>query len=233
MEILGGLVKEGSFNWPGNSGNSFDKEFEEMGRSPSGKRKSIPELSSVANVIICRCSRYFLFIIIILLTLLFAGKSLNFFSWSRILDISMDDLQTSFNEEAADPIKQPSCYARNFLEYCCFKALPVSTQVDGHLANYNFRRLTFDMMLAWESPAASDQSVVKSDDESTVGIDSFSRIAPAVPIIADVITCTNLFNVLADSTNDRLYFSTYENYLGALDRLKTLKPKLMCFPDNL
>lgn len=60
MEILEGLVKEGSFNWTGNNENSFDKEFEEMGRSPSGKRKSIPELSSVANVIICRCSRYFL-----------------------------------------------------------------------------------------------------------------------------------------------------------------------------
>ncbi|KAG1334775.1 hypothetical protein COCNU_03G008940 [Cocos nucifera] len=55
--LLEGLVKEGSFKWALGSRSSFDEEFEEMGRSPSGKRKWISELSPMANVIVGRCSR--------------------------------------------------------------------------------------------------------------------------------------------------------------------------------
>lgn len=70
------------------------------------------------------------------------------------------ELRESFDAEASDSIKHPSCFARNFLEYCCFRALALSTQVTGHLADKKFRRLTFDMMLAWEAPSATCQPLL-------------------------------------------------------------------------
>lgn len=57
------------------------------------------------------------------------------------------------------------------------------------------------------------------DRESAVGVEAFSRIAPAVAIVADVITSTNIFDVLTSSTGGRLVFSVYDKYLMALDRL--------------
>ncbi|OAY65842.1 hypothetical protein ACMD2_11219 [Ananas comosus] len=191
-DLLEGLVREGSFKWVLSRRTSFDEEFEEMGRSPSGRRKWISELSPMANVIVGRCS--------------------------RILDVSMDELQNNFDKEASDSIKHPSNYARNFLEYCCFRALALSSQVTGHLGDKSFRRLTFDMMLAWEVPSSS-QPILKVDMESTVGVEAFSRIAPAIPTIADVITCFNLFDVLSTSSGGRLSFAVYEKYLVELERV--------------
>lgn len=80
--------------------------------------------------------------------------------WCRILGISSSELKESFNAEASESIKHPSRYARNFLEYCCFRTLALSTQVTGHLADKKFRRLTYDMMVAWEVPAVSSQPLV-------------------------------------------------------------------------
>lgn len=193
MDMLEGLVKkDGSFKWALGRRTSFDDEFDEMGRSPSGRRKWISDLSAVANVIVGRCS--------------------------RILDVSMEELQNNFDAEASDSIKRPSNYARNFLEYCCFRALAICTQVTGHLGDPKFRRLTFDMMLSWEAPAAASQPALKVDKDSTVGMEAFSRIAPAIPTIADVITCSNLFDVLTTSTGGRLSYVVYDKYLGGLDR---------------
>lgn len=137
---------------------------------------------------------------------------------SRILDVSMDELRQNFDGEASDTIKHPSRYARNFLEYCCFRALALSTQVTGHLSDKSFRRLTYDMMLAWETPGAASQPLLKFDAESTVGREAFSRIAPAVPTAADVVTSSDLFDMLTDSNGGRLSFSVYEKYLCALER---------------
>ncbi|KAA8542713.1 hypothetical protein F0562_023788 [Nyssa sinensis] len=190
--MLEGLVREGSFKWLIKNRTSFDEEFEEMGRSPSAERNWIPELSPVANIIVRRCS--------------------------KILGISTGALQENFKAEASDSIKQPSQYARNFLEYCCFRALALSTQVKGYLDDKKFRRLTFDMMLAWEFPAAASQPFLNMEEDVTVGVEAFSRIAPAVPIIANVIISDNLFEVLTASTGGRLQFSVYEKYLGGLER---------------
>lgn len=187
-----GLVREGSFKWLLGNKSSFDEEFEEMSKSPSSRKRLIPELSPIANVVLRRCS--------------------------RILEIPTDELQEHFDSEASDSIKHPSIYARNLLEYCCFQALALSTRVIGHLSDKQFRRLTFDMMLAWEVPAASSQLSQQLDDESTVGGEAFSRIAPAIPTIADVIICDNLFNVLTAPTGGRLRFSIYEKYLTSLER---------------
>ncbi|XVF50575.1 hypothetical protein PTKIN_Ptkin04bG0112200 [Pterospermum kingtungense] len=191
--MLEALVKEGSFKWLLSKRSSFAEEFEELDKSPSAGKNWIHELSPVANIVVRRCS--------------------------KILETSSCELQESFNAEASDAIKHKLWYARNFLEYCCFRALALSTQVMDHLADKKFRRLTFDMMVAWEAPAASSQSLINLDDDLSVGVEAFSRIAPAVPIIANVIICENLFEVLTISTGDRLHFSVYDKYLNGLERV--------------
>ncbi|GMI76561.1 hypothetical protein like AT1G48840 [Hibiscus trionum] len=192
------LVREGSLNWLLSKRSSFAEEFEELERSPSAGNNWIPELSAVANIVVRRCS--------------------------KILGTTSIELQESFNAEASDSIKHKSRYARNFLEYCCFRTLALSSQVIGHLADKKFRRLTFDMMVAWEAPAAASQSLINLDDDLSVGMEAFSRIAPAVPIIANVIICENLFEVLTISTGGRLHFSVYDKYLNGLERaIKKMK----------
>ncbi|WVZ15735.1 hypothetical protein V8G54_013301 [Vigna mungo] len=188
-----GLVKEGSFKWLLGKKSYFDEELEEMEHSPSAGRNFIRELSPVANLVVRRCS--------------------------KILKTSSIDLQESFNQEASDSIKHPSRYARNLLEYCCFKALFLTTQMTGHLFDKTFRRLTFDMMLAWEVPAADSQPLTsKVDEEVSVGLEAFCRIAPSIPIIADVIISENLFEALCSSTDGRLQFPIYDKYLSGLER---------------
>ncbi|KAG5233970.1 DUF639 domain-containing protein [Salix suchowensis] len=196
--MLEGLVREGSFKWLLGKRSYFNEELEEMERSPSAGRNWIAELSPLANLVVRRCS--------------------------KILGISASELQESFNAEASDTLKHPSCYARNFLEYCCFRALALSTQVTGHLADKKFRQLIYDMMLAWETPAVGSQPLLNADEDLTVGLEAFSRIAPAVPIIANVIISENLFEVLTVGTDGRLQFSIYEKYLIGLERaIKKMK----------
>ncbi|ESQ48069.1 hypothetical protein EUTSA_v10020186mg [Eutrema salsugineum] len=190
--MLEGLVKDTSFKWLLGKQSSFDEEIEEMGSSPSAGTSWIPELSPVANVVVRRCS--------------------------KILGVSANELCDSFKQEAFESLKQPSLFARNFLEYCCFRALSLSVGVTGHLADKKFRRLTFDMMVVWEVPAAASQALLSVDEDATVSLAAFSRIAPAVPIIADVIICENLFEMLTSSTCGRLQFSVYDKYLYGLER---------------
>ncbi|KAI4374488.1 hypothetical protein MLD38_012475 [Melastoma candidum] len=189
--MLEGLVREGSFKWLIGSRAPFGEEFEEMGKSPSARKNWINELSPIANLVVRRCS--------------------------KILSVSTVELQDSFKKEASDSLKHPSEYARNFLEYCCFRTLALSIQEAGHLSDKKFRRLTYDMMVAWEIPAAIEPSV-NADEDISVGVDAFSRIAPAIPIIADVIISENLFEVLAASTEGRLYYVVYDKYLTGLER---------------
>ncbi|KAJ6977112.1 hypothetical protein NC653_029110 [Populus alba x Populus x berolinensis] len=80
------------------------------------------------------------------------------------------------------------------------------------------------MMLAWETPAVACQPLLNVDEDFTVGLEAFSRIAPAVPIIANVIISENLFEVLSVGTDGRLQFSIYEKYLSGLERaIKKMK----------
>ncbi|XP_031375157.1 uncharacterized protein LOC116189581 isoform X2 [Punica granatum] len=196
--MLEGLVRDSSFKWLLGSRASFDEEFEEMGRSPSAQKNWIPELSTVANIVVRRCS--------------------------KILEMPTSELQESFNREASDSIKHPSVYARNFLEYCCFRALALSIQASGHLSDKRFRRLTYDMMVAWETPTAANQPVVNMDEDVSVGVEAFSRVAPAVPLIANVVVSENLFEVLTASTGGRLHFFVYDKYITGLERaIKRLK----------
>lgn len=192
-------VRDGSFKWLNKNQNPYGEEFEEMKKSPSAEDKLwIHELSAVANAVVRRCS--------------------------KVLDVSTDQLRENFDKEASDATKNPSRYARNFLEYSCFRVLAQSTQVNGYMEDKKFRRLTFDMMLAWDVPDAACQPSVDIDEDATVGVEAFSRIAPAVPIIANVIISSYIFEFLTASTGGRLQFSTYEKYLIALERaIKKLK----------
>ena len=74
-------------------------------------------------------------------------------------------MQNQFDEEIPEIAKTAAKYPRNLLEYCCFRALAVSTRVTEYLSNKDFRRLTFEMMLAWETPGATDKPVIKVRNE--------------------------------------------------------------------
>ncbi|KAL6545489.1 hypothetical protein OROGR_009363 [Orobanche gracilis] len=137
---------------------------------------------------------------------------------TRILGLSMSQLRENFDLKASDSLKHKSNFPRNFLEYCCFMALAQSIQVIGYLDDNKFRRLTFDMMVAWEFPEAASEPRLNMEDNVTVGIKAFSRIAPAVPLIANVIVSDKIFEVLADSSCNRLHFSVYDKYLLRLER---------------
>ncbi|KAG6544583.1 hypothetical protein Mapa_014005 [Marchantia paleacea] len=195
-------------------------------RTASGRKKWIKELSSPANLVIDRCC--------------------------RILDMQPEELQFQFEDEASVSAKHPSRYARNLLEYCCFKALSVETQKTGHLQQKDFHKLFFDMMLAWEAPGAANKPVVKieqgevdnqeeDDDEdsalfysdlmpmlvdveSTIGSEAFARIAPAIPLVADIISVHQQFDALTSGTGGRLPYPIFEKYLSELDKsVKTIK----------
>ncbi|WJX29914.1 hypothetical protein P8452_18507 [Trifolium repens] len=193
-----GLVKDGSLKWLLGKKSYFDEEFEEMENSPSAGKNFVRELSPVANLVVRRCA--------------------------KILQTCSSDLQESFNQEASDSLKLPARYARNLLEYCCFKALSLKAQMSGNLLDKTFRRLTYDMMLAWEVPSATSLPLTNVDEDVSVGLEAFCRIAPAVPIIANVIICENLFEALSSSTGGRLQFPIYDKYLGGIEKaIKKMK----------
>lgn len=68
-------------------------------------------------------------------------------------------MQHCFDTEHTDTVKQPSIYARSLLEYCSFKALHLVAARPNYLADKDFSRLTFDMMLAWEGPGADSETL--------------------------------------------------------------------------
>ncbi|KAF3788844.1 hypothetical protein EJ110_NYTH20179 [Nymphaea thermarum] len=196
--VIEGLVREGSFKWVLGGKDSDSQVHEEMGRTGSGRRKWFLELSPIANSVVQQCS--------------------------KLLNIPMDELRHNFDSEASDSVKHPLKFGRNFLEYCCFRVLALVTQENGHLSDKNFRRLTYDMMRAWEFPQATSQPLLQVDSDNSVGKEAFCRIAPAIPAIADVVTCHDLFDVLTSSVGGRLTLSTYEKYLGGLEReIKAVK----------
>ncbi|XP_038972831.1 uncharacterized protein LOC103714805 isoform X1 [Phoenix dactylifera] len=200
----------------------------------SGRRKvaeddpaPIPQLSPIANSVVSRCS--------------------------RILLLSTEKLQQCFETELPAEVKQPTVYARHLLEYCCYKALQVLTDRPEYLADKDFHRLTYDMMLAWEAPGEGNKSLSKGttscnhlevededgaslfytnstciavqvDDKKTVGLEAFARIASACPAIADLITVHNLCDALTISSSGQLHFLIYDKYLKSLDKvLKSAK----------
>lgn len=90
---------------------------------------------------------------------------INDFVFLRILKVPTEELQHRFDIELPESVKQLFTYARNFVEFCAYQALHHVTTTRGggdYLSDPELRLLTYDMMLAWESPsvqAESDQNV--------------------------------------------------------------------------
>ncbi|GER45697.1 hypothetical protein STAS_22675 [Striga asiatica] len=170
------------------------------------------------------------------------------FRCSKILGISTEELQEQFDFEVPDYFRQPPLRARNFVEFCSYKALHMVTSQPNYLNDKDFSRLTFDMMIAWEAPgvdsdlihsetvscgnqdvegedgwslfySSSTKMAVQVDNKKTVGPEAFARIAPACPIIADITTVHNLFDVLTSSSGPRLHFLIYNKYIQSLEKV--------------
>ncbi|KAF0931721.1 hypothetical protein E2562_005711 [Oryza meyeriana var. granulata] len=130
--------------------------------------RSIPHLSSIANSVVSRCS--------------------------RVLALATETLQQNFEADFPDSCKEESnTYAKEFLEYCCHKALHEVTTRPDHLADKNLRRLMFDMMLAWETPGsvAEDEVLenhsalrttveIEDEDEGSIFYANSTRLAVQV-----------------------------------------------------
>ncbi|XP_058758031.1 uncharacterized protein LOC131631251 [Vicia villosa] len=184
--------------------------------------KPIPQLSPIANSVVSRCS--------------------------KILGVSTDELQHAFDSELPLGVKELLTYARNFVEFCSFKALQKLSRTSDYLSDAEFRRLAFDAMLAWEAPSvhteqlaaetptskdetagdeddasffysSSTNMALQVDDKKTVGREAFSRIAPVCVLIADIITVHNLFDALTNTSGRRLHFLVYDKYIRSLDKI--------------
>eukprot|EP01018_Ginkgo_biloba_P039505 Gb_15960 [translate_table: standard] len=179
------------------------------------------------------------------------------FAGKRIMSVTVEDLQAQFERETSDSTKNTTDnYGRNFVEFCCFRVLPSLCQTMKELDDRSLSRLTFDMMLAWESPSDDDhkecnfvvresqiETIAKEkqereaneeddeaslfysdlmpmlvDVESSVGVEAFTRLGPAVPIIADVVSANFQFETLTAATGGRLPFPVYDKYLKELDK---------------
>jgi len=189
------------------------------------------ELSATANSVVTRCA--------------------------ETLCTTVEELRQQFEVETPDSAMGD--YARNFIEFCCFKMLSASSLYINQLSDRWFTCLTFDMMLAWQSPSAkaekeeeeeknerseclakerqempseiaselddeesslfySDLMPMLVDVESSVGVDAFARLAPAVPLVADVVTANFQFETLTASTGGRLPFPLYDKFVKELEK---------------
>lgn len=183
--------------------------------------RPIPQLSALANSVVFRCS--------------------------KILKVPAEELQHRFDIELPESVKQLFTYARNFLEFCSYQALYKVSRSPDYLSDPDFRRLTYEMMLAWEAPcvecergtketSSNNEEVeddkdgslfysspismaVQVDDKKTVGREAFERIAPVCAVVADIITVHNLFDALTSSSGPRLHFIIYDKYLRSLDKV--------------
>ncbi|CAL0320661.1 unnamed protein product [Lupinus luteus] len=185
--------------------------------SPPSSPKLIPQLSPLANSVLSSCS--------------------------KILETSPQELQHAFDSELPMAVKELLTYARNLLEFSSFKALRKLSSSPHYLNDKHFRRLTFDIMLAWEAPSvyseeespsfSKDESgdedeegslfyststsmALQVDDNKTVGLEAFSRIAPVCVPIADIITVHNLYDALTATSAHRLHFLVYDKYIRYL-----------------
>uniref|UniRef100_A0A803LSQ3 Uncharacterized protein n=1 Tax=Chenopodium quinoa TaxID=63459 RepID=A0A803LSQ3_CHEQI len=169
-----------------------------------------------------------------------------------------DNFMTLFQRRISSPRSPSSSDAPNPIPFLspiansvvarCSKAFNVLTARADYLSDKEFRRLTYDMMLAWEAPgvdgetlykesaspsrmqsedddgwslfySSSTATAVQVDNENTVGPEAFARIAPACAVIADVATVQNLFDALTITSGNRLHFLIYDKYLQSLDRV--------------
>ncbi|XP_021749237.1 uncharacterized protein LOC110714988 isoform X5 [Chenopodium quinoa] len=184
--------------------------------SSSDSPNSIPFLSPIANSVVARCS--------------------------KILNMSTEDLCSCFDVENGESGNKPITYARHLLEFCCYRAFNVLTARADYLSDKEFRRLTYDMMLAWEAPGVDGETLYKesaspsrmqSEDDDGWSLFYSSSTATAVQVIhmvdnektvgpeafARIAPVQNLFDALTNTSGNRLHFLIYEKYLQSLGRV--------------
>ena len=61
-------------------------------------------------------------------------------------------MQHIFDSEQPEANKEPETYSRSLLEFCSYQTLYSMNRRTDYLSDKDFRRLTYDMMLAWECP---------------------------------------------------------------------------------
>ncbi len=54
--------------------------------------------------------------------------------------------------------------------------------------------------------------------ETAVRLEAFARIAPAIPVLADIITVHPQWEALTNTTGGLLPFPVYDKYLSELDK---------------
>ncbi|TYK15153.1 DUF639 domain-containing protein [Cucumis melo var. makuwa] len=197
-----------------NQPNTFRSIFQrkksknEEDSSPSDSPKSIPQLSPFANSVVARCS--------------------------KILQMPTEEMQQLFDSELPGINKEPETYSRSLLEFVSYQTLYSMSRRPDYLSDKDFRRLAYDMMLAWECPGSESEPLPQFDDKKTVGPEAFARIAPACIALADIITVHNLFDSLTSSSGHRLHFLVFDKYIRSLDKvIKATKNALHPSTGNL
>ncbi|KAE8690728.1 Plastid-lipid associated protein PAP / fibrillin family protein isoform 1 [Hibiscus syriacus] len=120
--------------------------------------------------------------------------------FSRMNGLTGQKMQRIFKARAPKLVYDD---ARNLVEYCCFRFLSKdASDLHPSLKEPAFQRLIFITMLAWENPY-SDKIDLRahasrkfSFQGKLVGEEAFTRIAPAIPGVADHSTVHNLFKAL-------------------------------------
>lgn len=74
--------------------------------------------------------------------------------------MSTNELQHAFDSELPLGVKELLTYARHLVEFCSFKAIQKLSRTSDYLSDSDFRRFTFDVMLAWEAPSVHADQLV-------------------------------------------------------------------------
>jgi hypothetical protein len=64
----------------------------------------------------------------------------------------------------------------------------------------------------------SDLMPIVAEVETAVRLEAFARIAPAIPVLADIITVHPQWEALTNTTGGLLPFPVYDKYLSELDK---------------
>ena len=60
--------------------------------------------------------------------------------------------------------------------------------------------------------------LLQAEVEQTVGLEAFTRLAPAIPTVADIVTVHPLWEALTNTTGGRLPYQLYDRFLTELDK---------------
>lgn len=68
-----------------------------------------------------------------------------------------EEMQQLFDSELPGNNKESETYSRSLLEFCSYQTLYSMSRRPDYLSDKDFRRLAYDMMLAWECPGSESE----------------------------------------------------------------------------